>query len=530
MNRKKLLRFAAALLCMCTCLCTSVLAVDLNDERFKDKTWETVMEEFFAAHNADASMITAGYYNTVTEEEHFHNKDQLMYGASVTKLPTNMLYAERVYNGEMTMDTKIRGNRYSMLQQLSLINSDNPAMETMINDLGHGNYTAFKRQILPYLGTTSEHETEKFLTRNYLSAGHVMHALKLLYADPDRYPGVLSCLKKATPGEFFEGNPSDYDIAHKYGWFVTDGIQYLNDSAIVFAEDPFLIVMFTGTGRNSSEEGRTLLADYCTLMSDYTLYHRTLRYTEHAAETIDLSFPTELTYLTGKSEISTPEGYATWQFAFMGVGCAVLIMGLVLLIKKKLIALIAIALSFGLIVVGVAPTELAIRAIESGAATKTVTELSDRLSDTDRGADLLSYGSEGYNPEAETELAQTILDKVADSFKIVPGKAVRYGNYIAIPVTATKVDLTAVAAELEQQWNTAFDSVMQEAAAADLFDAEGVPNDSFINTARQTALDAVLEQWDTFLVTEDATLHLTLTLDGWKILTEEVLLHLINYA
>ena len=138
MKLQKLILSVAAVICTSLCLCSAARAVDLNDERFSGKTWDEVMTDFLAEHETDASQVTAGYYNTVTGEEYYLNPDQLMYGASVAKLPTNMLYAERVYNGEMTMETLIRGNRYELLQRLSLVNSDNPAMETMVKDLGGG--------------------------------------------------------------------------------------------------------------------------------------------------------------------------------------------------------------------------------------------------------------------------------------------------------------------------------------------------------------------------------------------------------
>ena len=110
------------------------------------------MNDFLTMRLIDPAQVTAGYYNTVTGEEHYHNPDTLMYGASTAKLPTNMVFAERVSKGEMTMDTLIRGNRYGLLQELSLINSDNPAQDTLSGELGGGNYIEFRKHLLPYIG------------------------------------------------------------------------------------------------------------------------------------------------------------------------------------------------------------------------------------------------------------------------------------------------------------------------------------------------------------------------------------------
>ena len=155
MKPKRLLTYILTLLCMTALLSTGVCAVDPNDPRFVDKTWEEVMNDFLTMRLIDPAQVTAGYYNTVTGEEHYHNPDTLMYGASTAKLPTNMVFAERVSKGEMTMDTLIRGNRYGLLQELSLINSDNPAQDTLSAELGGGNYIEFRKQLLPYIGATS---------------------------------------------------------------------------------------------------------------------------------------------------------------------------------------------------------------------------------------------------------------------------------------------------------------------------------------------------------------------------------------
>ena len=199
MKLKKLLLSAAVMLCMSICLCTSALAVDLEDSRFKDKSWDEIMEQFLADHDVTADQVTAGFYNTVTEEEHYWNKDTLMYGASMAKLPTNMLYAERISNGEMEFTTKIRGTHYQNLQYLSLVNSDNPAMDTMVRDLGGGSYSNFRKAILPYIGVSVEEATSDFLARNFFTPEQIMYSLKLLYGNAEKYPGVVYCMTVASP-------------------------------------------------------------------------------------------------------------------------------------------------------------------------------------------------------------------------------------------------------------------------------------------------------------------------------------------
>ena len=533
MKLQKLILSVAAVICTSLCLCSAARAVDLNDERFSGKTWDEVMTDFLAEHETDASQVTAGYYNTVTGEEYYLNPDQLMYGASVAKLPTNMLYAERVYNGEMTMETLIRGNRYELLQRLSLVNSDNPAMETMVKDLGGGVYAEFRKQILPYIGLTEEEADESFLARNFFSSKQIMYTLKLLYSDPDRYPGVVDCLLQASPYDYFKGNQPPYTIAHKYGWYTDNGVQYLNDSAIVYTDDPILLVMFTG----NVKEARQFLADYCSLMCDYAQYQRTLRYSNEARELTDLSVDDELTFLSvDKPETLSWEyyGYAVWQLIPLGIGCVLLIIALVLLAKKKLWSLLIMLLAAGCIVVGGGPTELAHLAVQNGDAVKIVEDFADAFHDSNsRGAKYLTDLDSAMASFDSEDVQSTVINKISDTFDLKIGKAVRSGNYVAVPVTATKVDLEAINNDLNTLWEPELEALLQTADLETLYDEDGLFVSDTMDAAHQAVLDTVLNNWDNYLVTEEATLHLTLALDGidltWKIVTDEAFLDLVNY-
>ncbi|MBR4078324.1 MAG: hypothetical protein IKK17_06940, partial [Oscillospiraceae bacterium] len=66
MKPKRLLTYILTLLCMTVLLSTGVCAVDPNDPRFVDKTWEEVMNDFLTMRLIAPAQVTAGYYNTVT--------------------------------------------------------------------------------------------------------------------------------------------------------------------------------------------------------------------------------------------------------------------------------------------------------------------------------------------------------------------------------------------------------------------------------------------------------------------------------
>lgn len=526
MKANRILTYILTLLCMTVLLSTSVFAVDLDDSRFVGKTWEEVMNDFLTMRLIDPSQVTAGYYNTVTGEEHYHNPDTLMYGASTAKLPTNMVYAERVSKGEMTMDTLIRGNRYGLLQELSLVNSDNPAQATMVQDLGGGNYVEFRKQLLPYIGETEETVDPQVLERNFFNPTHLMSALKLLYGNADRFPGIEECLLKASPYDYFKGNQPPYDIAHKYGWYTDNGTTYLSDTAIIYTDDPILLVMYTANVENA----RYVLADFCSLMIDYAQFTRAQRYAGETYEQTDLSLPDTLDYFSAEAPAEVSADYAPWQYACLGIGGIFLLIGLVLIFKKRIPAFAAMFTALVVIAVGVSPAVLAHMTVTDGSAVQMATDFSRAFHSDTRGIEFVSGVEETM---AHSDEPDVILDKIEDSFKLTAFNAYRTGNIIAVDVTAKKADIRAVEEYLTAQWETAFDAAITAADLAVLYDSEGNYDSSLADAAMEQAVNATLDNWNEFMVTEDATLHLTLTLDGftptWKFLCTEDFLSLVNY-
>jgi len=533
MKLKKLLLSAAVILCMSICLCTSALAVDLEDSRFKDKSWDEIMEQFLADHNVTADQVTAGFYNTVTEEEHYWNKDTLMYGASMAKLPTNMLYAERISNGEMEFTTKIRGTHYQNLQYLSLVNSDNPAMDTMVRDLGGGSYSNFRKAILPYIGVSEEEATSDFLARNFFTPEQIMYSLKLLYGNEEKYPGVEYCMTLASPYDYFKQNQPPYVIAHKYGWYTDNGITYLNDSAIVYTPDPILIVMFTANVENN----RAVLADYCSLMCDYAEYTRLTRYVDECHAQTDLSLDIHPEFISVSSPKTVPAEYFSWQMYVVGAGCALLVIGLLVLLKKKLLGLMTILLALIVIVAGGGPTELAILAIREHTAEQVVADFEKAFNSESRGIEYLTRCDSAMAHSDGTDMQSIVTNKVAESFDLSIGKAERTANHIMVPVTVTKVDLEALNTDLQTAWEPHLSALLKDAEATALYNEDGTYNFALLEQAHQAGFDSLMERWDEYLYTEDTTLclelnytkSLTAQAPAWEIITDKNFLSMVNY-
>ena len=96
-----------AALCLTAVLCPAALAAPVED----DGSWDKIIENFldkYEDRNKSCS-ITLGYRNLVTGEEHFYKGGEYMVTCSMYKVPLNMYFTEKVYNGEMDWDTEIGG-------------------------------------------------------------------------------------------------------------------------------------------------------------------------------------------------------------------------------------------------------------------------------------------------------------------------------------------------------------------------------------------------------------------------------------
>ena len=520
----KLKRIAAALLaalCLTALLPMSASAADLNDPRFDDKTWEEIMAQFLLDHDVAPEQVTAGYYNTVTGEEHYHNPDQLMYGASVAKLPTNMLYAERIYNGEMTFDDKIRGNSYRIIQRLSIVNSDNPSMELMVNDLGGGNYREFRKQILPYIGETEETVEDSFLNRNFFTPKQIMYTLKLLYEHPDHYPGVLDCMKLASPHDYFRASPVPYEIAHKYGWYTDHGVTYLNDSAIVYTDDPILLVLFTGNVHNNRE----VLADYCTLMSEYAQYSHEKRVTESYLDTAlaeDYHYAQPITFLRETETGYVKDVVDEVQVVCFGVALAAIIFGLTQAKDNRKSFMLSVLLAVALVVVGaMSPTWNVRQSVKAGEPLQVANDFAATYARDGRWANSLYNGEE---IPAETEFQKTF----ASSLQLEAHSCKLRGKHAVVQVSGTRLSMSAYSQALHETTLELLPQIVASPDCPPLFDDEGKYLPDAAQLAMREAHKLVLEQYPTEAVS--GTLEMVYTTEGWKIVVTGPLMTMVNYS
>lgn len=237
----------------------------LYDERVSvtsETAWQDFVDVLFLYDDVDPNKVWFGYYNFTTGEERYYRGDEYVTAASMYKVPLNMVFAERISNGEMTEDTKLSHVPYSSYRDRSLIDSSNDASAFLWSCLG--GYQEYKKLTAPYMTDDVEGLTWKYYENNYYTAEQFIHCLKLLYSEKERFPTILETMSVKEDPYFGPGSP--YDMSAKTGYLPEDWHCYQNDCAIVYAQDPFAIVMFTDNLPNAY----SVLADYCAIMCEYT--------------------------------------------------------------------------------------------------------------------------------------------------------------------------------------------------------------------------------------------------------------------
>ena len=233
-------------------------------------TWDDLIARLLQKYEADASGVGIGYYNSFTGEERYLTADQYMVSASMFKVPLNMIFADRVSSGEMTMDTEIYGAPYRWYQYRTIVESDNDRSVDLMNVLG--GYRAFKQAQIPYLGNDPEADLGwNYQIENFYNARQFIHMLRSLLAEPERFPGILENMLQATPYSYLHQYERRYPIAQKYGFVEQSEPNrgyhtYINACGIVFTDTPFCLVIFT----DNILKAYDLMAEACMVMCDYT--------------------------------------------------------------------------------------------------------------------------------------------------------------------------------------------------------------------------------------------------------------------
>lgn len=221
--------------------------------------------------------VAVGWKDLVSGEEYYYNSDEVFYGASMYKVALNMWYAQKVAEGELTWESRIRSGKLEVLTTGSLENSNNNYSYTLSQ--AFGSYRRARTACAGYYGLTEEEALADrlYLRDHWITARRMICCFDTLYSDPERFPTVIDHLLKAQPGRYFRLHEDRWPIAQKYGaetvnyrWLSTGGIVYVPDR-------PFLLVVMT----RSAPKPEEIISQICMALGDYAL---TLRDGETAAE------------------------------------------------------------------------------------------------------------------------------------------------------------------------------------------------------------------------------------------------------
>ena len=525
-----------------------------DDERFQDKTWEQVVQTFLEEKNVDPERVSAGYCNTVTGEEYYLNGDVYRVAASMYKIPINMVFTERIYNGEMDWDTSIRGLDYARALEWTIIDSNNDVAANMWNYLG--GYQQYRTLICPYMGVDPETVDAMYWKNNYFTAEQMIHCLKTLYEDQERFPRLIDTLLKAEPDRFFKQHPQEFEIAHKYGYLTEDWHLYLNDCAICYTDDPICIVLFTDTIGQSAG----FLADFCTLMCDYAQYHSDLRRAEEKQAAIEAlnqnsgnsaagqtAAPTATnasigTVLSSSQFIAAERSTLTLILRLAGAA-GILVLALLGISwalsaarKKKVhgfwavltILLTALALQIAV----VAPSIGTLVTQADGDPQETVDSFFSALilGNYSRAYDCLdNYVSLGLETIPSSETGGEVYAALRQSYAYK-----LYGDCQTDGITARQqvlfehLDLTALQRDLKAAADAALQRMSDTMKRSELYKEDGELRPEIAQQAYATAVDELLSRAEDYVTTTGLTLQLSYTDGVWRIRADTALLNALS--
>lgn len=222
----------------------------------EDEEIKSLIAEIKTANNLTADNFAFFYYNPQTQKYYFDNQDKYFKGTSTVKVPVAMIYYDKIRNGELTLENTLQytsdnyeeGGRktastynvgdyipISFLLEQSIINSDNTAVNILIDGIG---YRKCRELMAQY---SDEEFIDDFYTSNLTKASFGFDIINHIYQNQENYQELIGYMKQSSLGEYLKKYISEYDVAHKYGSY--DG--NVHDYGIVFAESPYLIGVYT---------------------------------------------------------------------------------------------------------------------------------------------------------------------------------------------------------------------------------------------------------------------------------------------
>ena len=245
----------------------------------------SVVEEYLRDNEVDTDRLTLGYMNTVTGETYLLNGDEYLYPASMYKVALCMYWAEKVSRGEMEWTDEVDTQSLERLVEGTLERSDNRFAGSLLLEVSPL-FPEYRAAMAPFYGIDPAAMPPEYEKDGYNTARQILHNLAMLYGNPDRYPRILDYMRSAEPDDYFLSDPKPWPVAHKYGYYDEGGLT-INDCAVVYTDDPFLLVVFT----HNLDEAVPVMSRLCLLLGEYTQFD-TRRRAEQAAGATPTPAPT----------------------------------------------------------------------------------------------------------------------------------------------------------------------------------------------------------------------------------------------
>ena len=238
-----------------------------EDSILDDTVLTSKVESFLKEWDIDPEQISVGYCYTATGDSWYYNGEEWFYPASMYKVPLMMLVAEKEYNGEITQDTEIHGEKLSRIEELILTHSNNDWAHIIRDYMGGDD--VWREEAKKFAQLKEEDYDPDYLDYCYFNNMYMTQVMETLYFEKERFPNVIECLLAAEPGEYYKSTLEDkYEIAQKYGSFQDSRGEWFNHcSAIIYTPNPCIVTVMT----SNVTKYETIIAKLGDILVDYTL-------------------------------------------------------------------------------------------------------------------------------------------------------------------------------------------------------------------------------------------------------------------
>lgn len=238
-----------------------------EDSILDDTVLTSKVESFLKEWDIDPEQISVGYCYTATGDSWYYNGEEWFYPASMYKVPLMMLVAEKEYNGEITQDTEIHGEKLSRIEELILTHSNNDWAHIIRDYMGGDD--VWREDAKKFAQLKEEDYDPDYLDYCYFNNMYMTQVMETLYFEKERFPNVIECLLAAEPGEYYKSTLEDkYEIAQKYGSFQDSRGEWFNHcSAIIYTPNPCIVTVMT----SNVTKYETIIAKLGDILVDYTL-------------------------------------------------------------------------------------------------------------------------------------------------------------------------------------------------------------------------------------------------------------------